>query len=263
MARRGSAIEARKRVKEIVRLRLAGAELDEILAFAKQNDWEVGRRAIQRLMQAADRVLAKRFNRDTRAMVAQHATMRMAIYRNALADGDGKLALSVLKDLDALLGLYAAKGVRIEDMTSASTPAPLSKAEVRDLRDMALRKLGLLDTGTTISPPMNGHTPPDPSVPPQGEGEATPSAAPSPPLPPEEGVSQDQPRAPCGAPVNKEKHEPAEEQVPLWKSTPRRMRRALGGEPAPGQEIWRCPRCQGRWVVQAGVELRCPDCDDG
>jgi hypothetical protein len=262
---KAGAERTRQRVRDIIKLRLAGAELDEILQFAKENAWGVGRRAVQYLMQAADRQLARRFNRDTKAMVAQHATMRMQIYRTALADGDGKLALSVLKDLDALLGLYAAKGVRIEDMTSTSTPTPLSKQEVRDLRDMALRKLGLLDSGTTIAPPTNGHTPPDPSPVPQGAGEAPPSADPSPPPPPD--VLQDCSGGPCGPPVNIGQHsapDPPEESVPLWKQPAppqpvRRMRPATG--PAqPGTEVWLCNACGGRWLLEPGTVRACPTC---
>jgi hypothetical protein len=253
------------RIEQVVELRLGGAEQAQVVEYGNAREWSVGPRMIRKYIAAADKKIGKQAEQNRSRNIGLHIGRRMNVLRRAMANDDLKTALAVLKDLAALQALYPEQAVKLQFVDQTPRRNILSKAEQEELRVMCLKRLaidldspsGPVDAG--VKGDTNGHTVEPPAEGVTGAGPAPTSAGPAPPPEKDPEVYQDQPRAPHGARELYCNTSPE----PLWKQpTPRRMRRALGGDPPPGSEYWRCPQCQGRFVVECGVELRCPDCCD-
>jgi hypothetical protein len=138
--------KSRDRVEEIIRLRIGGAELQQIMEYAKNNAWNVGKRRLQYLMKEADDILARQVEKNRPRLIGLALQRRMDLYRQCLEAKDRRTALSVLRDLAQLFGLYPPKSLKIED----NTPSPTIS---REEQDQILQKL----TERFTVPPPSGN----------------------------------------------------------------------------------------------------------
>jgi hypothetical protein len=95
-----------RRVHDVVRLLVAGAEFADIRQFATVQGWQVRDRQIRRYMEAAYRRLARDTKRDRRQLLGRHVAQRKALYVRSVKGNDIRAALQVLRDEAALEGLY-------------------------------------------------------------------------------------------------------------------------------------------------------------
>ena len=95
-----------RRVQDVLRLLLAGAEFAEIRQFASAQDWNVTDRQIRRYQEAAYRRVAKIARRDRLQLLGRHLMQRRMLYAHAIKDRDFHLALKILRDEAELQGLY-------------------------------------------------------------------------------------------------------------------------------------------------------------
>jgi hypothetical protein len=100
--------EMRKRVEEVFKLRLAGAEFADILqhASAPEQAWGVSERQLWNYVAAADKLIAERFDAKAPHLLNRHLLQRRALYAHAMGAGDFRTALACLQDEAKLEGLY-------------------------------------------------------------------------------------------------------------------------------------------------------------
>jgi hypothetical protein len=106
--KRSTRAEFERRVDAVLKLRLGGAEFQDLreYAVAPEQAWNVSDTQLWRYVAAADRRCEKYF--DTRAghLLSRHLLQRRALYAYAMAAGDYRTALAVLQDEARLEGLY-------------------------------------------------------------------------------------------------------------------------------------------------------------
>lgn len=124
---RANAILTQRRVSELVRWRLDGAErwdvLENVRAREKKGEapWEVPADAnplsegtIWSLLTKADREIHDSHSRNRKQLFRRHLAQRRSLYAKAVLAGDLRTALACVKDEAELLNLYPAKVVKGE-----------------------------------------------------------------------------------------------------------------------------------------------------
>jgi hypothetical protein len=103
----------RKRVEEVLSLRLLGAEFVDIRHHASEKEWNVSDRQLWRYIAAGDAILAETLERDRSKLLDRHIAQRRGLYARAMAVSDYGTALRVLQDEAALLALYPPKRTEV------------------------------------------------------------------------------------------------------------------------------------------------------
>jgi hypothetical protein len=118
MGTRASNLVRRRRIEQVLKLRLAGATFPDLRTFAHNLDPEAGTpwtnpgggllsdRALWRLAHEADKVFAESIEKERPLLVAHHVLLRRLIRARALEQGDNRAALAAAADECRLLGLY-------------------------------------------------------------------------------------------------------------------------------------------------------------
>jgi hypothetical protein len=103
----------RKRVEEILSIRLLGALPTDIRRHAEEQGWQVGERQLQRYTAMSDELMAESLEKNRDKLMAYHFAARRALYARAMAVSDYSTAKAVLKDEAELLCLYPAKRLQM------------------------------------------------------------------------------------------------------------------------------------------------------
>jgi hypothetical protein len=98
--------EVRKRVSEVLKLRLGGAEFHDIREYAAAQGWDVSDSQLWRYIKAADALCEKYFDAKAGHLLARHLLQRRQLFAHAMAAGDFATALRVAQDEARLEGLY-------------------------------------------------------------------------------------------------------------------------------------------------------------
>jgi hypothetical protein len=108
---KSSKVEVAKRVEEVFRLRLGGAEYADIVQYASapEQSWDVSERQIRNYIAAADRLVKERFDAHAGHLLARHLLQRRLLYAHAVGAGDFSTALRVLDSEAKLEGLFPAE----------------------------------------------------------------------------------------------------------------------------------------------------------
>lgn len=117
-----------ERVKEVLRIRLDGAQLHDVVEYAKEKKWKLDEAACARLIRRADDLLAKRRDDNEDRVLALRIAQREALFARAVNGADYRTALSILADIARIEGadngrerkdflrLAAAQQARIEEL---------------------------------------------------------------------------------------------------------------------------------------------------
>jgi hypothetical protein len=121
--------EVMKRVEEVFKLRLGGAEFADIVQYASapEQNWTVSQRQLWNYIAAADRLVKERFDAKAEHLLNRHLLQRRTLYAHAMGAGDFRTALAVLQDEAKLEGLYPA--TRTELTGKAGGPVRFSLEE--------------------------------------------------------------------------------------------------------------------------------------
>lgn len=116
-----------RRVGELLRVRLDGAEWWDVCEFVRGREAEPGSAwhlapgasplsdsQIRRLLAKADASIEASHVRSRRKLLRRHMAQRRNLYAKAVLAGDVRSALACLRDEAELLGLYPPKRVRAE-----------------------------------------------------------------------------------------------------------------------------------------------------
>jgi hypothetical protein len=122
---KASKATVRQRVDDILRVILDGAEPWQIRPYVAEQEqagaapWTVpdggkplSRRQIRRYISWAERLMAASSRTDREKLLRKHEAQRRNLFARALNKGDERTALSVLKDLAELQGLYGDETTR-------------------------------------------------------------------------------------------------------------------------------------------------------
>lgn len=112
-----SEAETLRRVETILRLRLDGGQLHDLRVYANDPSaeavearggppWDVADDELAKLITRADDLLIARTKHENRGAVALQWARRDALYLRAINAGDYAVALSILRDQAAILGMY-------------------------------------------------------------------------------------------------------------------------------------------------------------
>ena len=101
--RRGAA----RRVDEILRIRIDGAQFHDVVQYAAEKGWGLKDRQIREYMRRADALLVERRDRNRGQIIARRLAQREALYARAVNAADLRTALAVLDSADKLQGLFA------------------------------------------------------------------------------------------------------------------------------------------------------------
>lgn len=112
-----TAAEMILRVDEVLRIRLDGAQFHDVVEYAREKGWNVGKSQIGNYIRKADNLLVERTDKRRKRRLAMHEARREALYGRSVNAADYRTALSVLADLAKLQGLYPAEKQEIEQRT--------------------------------------------------------------------------------------------------------------------------------------------------
>ncbi len=100
--------EVRRRVEEVFKLRLGGANFADVVQYASapEQAWGVGERQIWNYIEAADKLISERFDAKAPYLLNRHLLQRNQVFAHAMGAGDYRTALAVLQDEAKLEGLY-------------------------------------------------------------------------------------------------------------------------------------------------------------
>jgi hypothetical protein len=142
--RQASRILTERRVGELLRIRLDGAERWDVVEFVRSKEgekgsaWEVpdggkplSEAMLWKLLTRADRLVHESHERSRKKLFRRHLAQRRNLYAKAMLAGDLRTALSVVQDEAELLGLYPAKKTSNEHTGPQGGPLPVSFIEVR------------------------------------------------------------------------------------------------------------------------------------
>jgi hypothetical protein len=153
--------EISRRVEEVLRLRLDGAEFHDVVQYAAEQGWNVRERQLWNYVRASDKLLARRLEKDRDKLLARHVAQRRALYARAVHAADYRTALAVARDEAALQGLYPPKKIAHTDPTGEECHAPaLSDAECVLAIQAIYARVGVRGPG----PPLLGPVPGDGSL---------------------------------------------------------------------------------------------------
>ena len=127
---KSDALEVAKRVEEVLRIRLDGAQFHDLREYAVEKEWGVSDTQLRRYQQRADELLIARHEDDRPALIARHAAQRAMLFARSVNAADYRTALSVLADEARLRGLYPAdksevkmEGV-VKEFVVVTVPSP-------------------------------------------------------------------------------------------------------------------------------------------
>jgi hypothetical protein len=144
MSKASSAI-VRRRVEEVLRIRLDGAEFWDIREYAREKEAEEGSdwhlpeggkplsdNALWAYVRKADKLIAESSRSSRKKLLRNHLAKRRNLYAKAVAAADIKTALSVLDSEAKLLGLFPPTKVAptTPDGEDAYDPGGFSDSEV-------------------------------------------------------------------------------------------------------------------------------------
>jgi hypothetical protein len=124
---RATKAELCRRIFEVYKLRLGGAEFPDLREWARspERGWVVSDGQLWRYIRAADRLCKRHFDGKADHLTARHVLQRRQLYAHAMNGSDYATALRVLQDEAKLLGLYPAKGLELTGKNGAPLYPPL------------------------------------------------------------------------------------------------------------------------------------------
>jgi hypothetical protein len=140
---RANAPQTERRVSELLRIRLDGAEWWDVVKYVREKEKEKGSAweladgvsplsegMIRKLLAKADAAVEASHVRSRRKLMRRHLAQRRNLYAKAVLAGDIRSALACLRDEAELLGLYPPKRVKAEVSGEGGGPLPLAFIEV-------------------------------------------------------------------------------------------------------------------------------------
>jgi hypothetical protein len=131
-----------RRIEEVLRIRLDGAEFWDVREYAREKEAEEGSAwhladgakplsdgQLRRYVARVDAMIADSCRASRKKLLRRHLAQRRNLYAKAVSQGDIRAALAVLSDEAKLLGLYAPVKVAPTNPHGDAPYAPLTDEE--------------------------------------------------------------------------------------------------------------------------------------
>jgi hypothetical protein len=105
--RKAEAAQVALRVEEVLRIRLDGAQLHDVVHYAAEKGWAVQERQLRNYIHRADDLLVERQEKSRKRLLARHVAQRDALFARAVNAADLRTALAVADSTAKLQGLFA------------------------------------------------------------------------------------------------------------------------------------------------------------
>lgn len=107
-SKKSTAREMEKRILEVYRIIIAGAEFHDIQEYANHPDraWGLSKSSVRRLQGKALAMMKRHTETRADRVLARHLQQRRFLYARAIEAGDINAALAVAKDEAKLFGIY-------------------------------------------------------------------------------------------------------------------------------------------------------------
>lgn len=141
MSKATAAIVAR-RVEEVLRIRLDGAEFWDVREYACEKEAEAGSAwelpsdgkplsdgQLRRYVARVDRMIAENCRASRKKLLRRHLAQRRNLYAKAVPQGDIRAALACIADEAELLGLYAPTKTALTSPDGKTSYAPRSDTD--------------------------------------------------------------------------------------------------------------------------------------
>ncbi len=163
MGKKSDKTEVLKRVEEVLRIRLDGAQFHDLREYAVAHAWDVSDTQLRRYIQKADELLVERLGKSRKKEIARHLAQRQALYARALNAADFRTALAVLADEAKLRGLYPEKEIKelAKIITAQGAQIEELKRRHRDAHPDAATPPATEAPGPAARPPASGDADPD------------------------------------------------------------------------------------------------------
>lgn len=103
--KRSTAATVARRVEEVLRLRLDGANFAQLREYAGENGWGISDSMLRKYIEKANDLLKERDERGRSHTIRLHLARRESLYARAVQSGDHRTALAVLDSSAKLRGL--------------------------------------------------------------------------------------------------------------------------------------------------------------
>lgn len=124
--------EAARRVEEVLRIRLDGAQYHDVVQYAAEKGWNLKERQLREYIARADELLVERLEKKRKPVIARHIAQRQALFARAVNAADLRTALAILDSECKLRGLFPEAGVKELLKLVASQEERLRKMEASD-----------------------------------------------------------------------------------------------------------------------------------
>jgi len=152
--------EAARRVDEILRIRLDGAQFHDVVQFAAEKGWDLQERQVRTYIRRADGLLVERQEKSRRRLLARHLAQREALFARAVNAADLRTALAIADSTAKLQGLFT-------DTRDLKELARLAASQGERIRELERRlEAARTQEATATERPAAGST--DGSDPPTG-----------------------------------------------------------------------------------------------
>lgn len=144
-----------RRVEEVLRIRLDGAEFWDVREYAREKEQEAGSAwelpkggkplsdgQLWRYIGMADKMIAESCRASRKKLLRRHLAQRRNLYAKAISQGDVRAALAVLQDEAKLTGLYAPVKVAPTNPEGDQQYEPLTDAETAAALEALYARLG-------------------------------------------------------------------------------------------------------------------------
>jgi hypothetical protein len=129
--RKSEAAEVARRVEEVLRIRLDGAQYHDVLHYSAEKGWGLKERQIREYIARADDLLVERQEKKRKRVIARRLSMREALFARAVNAADYRTALAILSDMDKLQGHYTSD----RDIKEVLRLAAVQEERIRELED--------------------------------------------------------------------------------------------------------------------------------
>lgn len=103
---RSDKVTVARRIQEVFKLLVAGAEFSDIKEYANGHGWNVTVRQLQRYIRQANKLFAKVVRKDHQQLLGRHIMQRRAMFARSIKANNLNTALRSLQDEAKLQGIY-------------------------------------------------------------------------------------------------------------------------------------------------------------
>lgn len=122
------------RVAEVLAVRLDGAQVHDVVAYAASKGWGLTEAAAADLVARADALLVRRLDRNRDRALARHVAQRETLFARAVNAADFRTALAVLQDLGKLQAIYPDRQLEEARLVIRELTAQVAELESQNAR---------------------------------------------------------------------------------------------------------------------------------